>query len=500
MSPLLSNLPEENLNQENDYLDLIKKAQTIQFFFNQNFPNINKFKMLALYGEWGSGKTTLMHYLKSKLAEEYNVIIFEAWKYEKDGNLALSLIDFLLNEADPSIQEDFKELGVYATKFLVGMAKGISFSLPGISFQTSSLFEELDKEDKKEIFLKNSQFKIQKEFEALFLAFEKRISNGKKNLVFIDDLDRCEPENVLNLLSAIKLFFTLGENTVYLAGIDKDAVKKAVSTKYNDVIKSEEYLEKVFDFSFSMPKEYNLYKLLHQYIAENDTPQVEKGNHVEILKIFFESIKFTNPRHIKKVLNKYEVLGQYKFMGKSFSQINNSIPNILHNNEGSILETIFALFFIILYEYYHDSYIEIKNFDKKNRIILNSYYQLGRSDLKSMSMSTARGQTKCLYSSNLWKSNFKSLGAEINVNTTDLNLKNKIDSIKIEFLYLFTPSDVVVLPSTSISDFHDQLESSKHLLLTYFNKYINHNFHLFRCPNRTEYKFESFFEFCETWL
>lgn len=498
MCPLLSNLPELSLNQENDYLDLIKKGNTIKFFFDQNFPNINKFKMLALYGEWGSGKTTLMHYLKSKLGEEYNVIIFEAWKYEKDGNLSLSLIDFLLNNSSTAIKEDFQELGKLSTKFLTGMAKGIKFTLPGITFQTNEIFDEIAKEDGKS-FMQNSQYAIQKEFEKSFNKFEKRISGKKTNLIFIDDLDRCEPENVLNLLSAIKLFFTLGEKTVYMAGIDKDAVKKAVYTKYNDIIKSEEYLEKVFDYSFSMPKEFDLYKLLHLYFAENNTSEVGKENHVEILKGFFESIKFTNPRHIKKVLNKYEILSQFKYLGKLDNSENNSIPNILHNSVGSILESIFTLFFIILFEHEIDSYNEIKYFEKKNRNIINIYHStISRGD--KIAFSAAISQISILYKNQIWESNFKSFGLKIIQNTTNQTELTRIDNLKKELLYLFAPSDNYIIPGTTNSHFYKQFETSKHQILCNFIKYISANFNLFRCSNKTNFKFEQLFEMCETWL
>lgn len=36
---------------------------------------------IALQGEWGSGKTSLMNYLKDKLASNYHVIEINTWQY-----------------------------------------------------------------------------------------------------------------------------------------------------------------------------------------------------------------------------------------------------------------------------------------------------------------------------------------------------------------------------------------------------------------------------------
>jgi predicted KAP-like P-loop ATPase len=46
---------------------------------------------IGIYGEWGTGKTTLMKIVKDKLTDKKNipVIWFNAWKYENDKNLMI---------------------------------------------------------------------------------------------------------------------------------------------------------------------------------------------------------------------------------------------------------------------------------------------------------------------------------------------------------------------------------------------------------------------------
>jgi hypothetical protein len=178
--------------------------------------------------------------------------------------------------------------------------------------------------------------------------------------VFIDELDRCEPEHILDLLASIKLFFAYGENIIYFVAVDKEAVSKAIKTKYGDVIKAEEYLEKIFNISFNMPKDYSLKNFIKQYEFFNDDKIAEK------LERFFKAIKFTNPRHLKKVLNKYELL----IMIKKGLDKNNLIPKIIRVVEengakkrvGYLFDTVFVLYFIILYEFYYEKYLEVKRY------------------------------------------------------------------------------------------------------------------------------------------
>ena len=135
--------------------------------------------------------------------------------------------------------------------------------------------------------------------------------SNKKLIVFIDELDRCEPEHILELFSLLKTVFSAcnsdeNKNITYFVAIDKEVAIKAVRTKYKDEIKIEEYLEKIFNISFNMPKCPELKDFIKSYTFFNDDETAEK------LAKFFEAINFTNPRHLKKVLNKYTILIEFK--------------------------------------------------------------------------------------------------------------------------------------------------------------------------------------------
>lgn len=368
MSKLLHNLPVENLTEENDYLGIIEKGEIIKNFLESNTGEFSKIKMFSLYGEWGSGKSTLMKYLQKELEGTFNTYFFEAWQFEKDDNLSISLLEYLLEESNTVGEEVAKDILKYGGKILRGLGNSVQFNVPlyptgpSISVNPSKFVDEFTK-------VKDVTFyKALEKFKEDFVRWED-LKNDRKDkeysIIFIDDLDRCEPENVLNLLSALKLFFTYGRKTIFMCGIDKKAVNEAVKTKYQEVVKANEYLEKVFDISFSMPDYSDISKLVSQCfgseVVEFESEKIEWTN---FISKFFKEIGETNPRRVKKVLNKYSVLIS---LGEGYD---NQIPNIYNKeSESSVFETTLVLYIIILHEFCYEKYITLFDFKHKETLI-----------------------------------------------------------------------------------------------------------------------------------
>ncbi|MFP9114147.1 P-loop NTPase fold protein [Flavobacterium sp. RHBU_3] len=322
---LLNNLHIDNLTYENDHLGLIKKGNIISSFLKENKNQFGEIKMFALYGEWGSGKSTLMKYIEKKMGSDFNTCFFEAWKYEKDSNLILSLFEEINTKNEKG--KFFTKGRKFLVKFFTGLAKALKFELSspeikiGDFIKTGGAKIEFDSEKIVENIL-NSDLSFRealKEFQEDFIEMENellKVSKKKFNIVLIDDLDRCEPNQILNLLSAVKLFFTYGKKTVFFCGIDKKAVEEAVRTKYGEVVKSNEYLEKIFDISFTMPINNNILPLITNCFGEKkyDFGEIYKNKEdkkkLQVdyrINDFLSSLNFTNPRKVKKVLNKYMI-------------------------------------------------------------------------------------------------------------------------------------------------------------------------------------------------
>lgn len=86
-----------------------------------------------------------------------------------------------------------------------------------------------------------------------------------KLIIFVDDLDRCEPPKAADIVEAINLFLD-ADGCVFVIGMDSDSVAKSIEVKYKDLfdrIKAENagvvslgraFLEKIVQIPFTVPR------------------------------------------------------------------------------------------------------------------------------------------------------------------------------------------------------------------------------------------------------
>jgi len=369
------------LKAENDKLGYLDKVKIIKKFIETNycewgvFSNSTDDRMIALYGGRWSWKSSIMTTLCHSddenyvLKNDFKTLFFEARKYEKDNNLPLSLFHFIGRNL--SENEDERQVKLSTQNKIYAWIRWalwwLSFSVWGELSPISINFSGKDalntEKEKLNELLKQQQNDLMK-IDSLFTDIENltkwftdlidNISKWQKIVVFIDDLDRCETENVINILSTIKLFFTYAKNIVFVVWVDKEAVVKWLKNKYdNDIEKAEEYLEKIFTMSFSVYKKPIIKELIGLYRTDERI--------VEAISDMFFAIGFTTPRHIKKILNKYWIMR---------NEILKYIPNL---EEDTNLLIIF-LYLVILYEFNSDYFYDLgKNNKEFSR---NEYIEL----------------------------------------------------------------------------------------------------------------------------
>lgn len=240
---------------------------------------------VGVFGDWGSGKSSLLKMVAQRLENEKSVAVlsFNGWIFEgfEDAKTALmgTVLEGLLTRQ--SLPEKAKRLacklikrvnlmkaGLSVTKAfaafsfagpagaaltgaldLAAMSKEIAGTAKGMNEEEvlKYLKEEPDHPSRKGV----SEFR--KEFEEL-LAEIKDISTF---VVMIDDLDRCLPETIIETLEAIKLFLFVPK-TAFVLGADERLVKYAVKKRFPELPgeKSEvgrDYLEKLIQFPVRVP-------------------------------------------------------------------------------------------------------------------------------------------------------------------------------------------------------------------------------------------------------
>jgi formylglycine-generating enzyme required for sulfatase activity len=122
-------------------------------------------------------------------------------------------------------------------------------------------------------------------------------------VVFIDDLDRCTPDKVPEVLEAIKLFTTT-PRCVYVLGLDHDIVRRGIETKYKfEKTAATEYLEKIIQVPFHLPPldEGRVESFVREYYPDLHEVCPTAPD------VFSQGLE-PNPRKVKRALNIYRTL------------------------------------------------------------------------------------------------------------------------------------------------------------------------------------------------
>ena len=343
------------ITAENDLFGTYGKARAISNFIKLEANGLLKQNnLIAIYGEWGSGKSCLMKTIANKLEKDgYKTLNFDTWKYEKDENLTYSLFKFIIK--DNTITK-IKELGKQFIENAYGIfksaTKGIEINIPldinnpnnNIVIKPNDMLDEAEKKNDQIIQKIEDEKCLWEKIDAFEQDFKKISFHGKKLIVFLDDLDRCESENIITLISSIKLLLSANENIIFIIGIDKKGVTLALQNKYkNDYNKAEEYLEKIFPISFSLTNRTYSNKAI-KYFKDVIGIDMEECQQISY---FFDYIDLTNARKIKKVLRKYLII-------KKYIEVNAGIVETK-----SLGMIILILYIIILNFFYNDEYEDL---------------------------------------------------------------------------------------------------------------------------------------------
>ena len=202
--------------------------------------------VLALYGPWGSGKSTVLgyvlHYLKQAPEPERPVVVqFNPWWFAGQENLARAFLG-QLQAVLPVEHKGFKDIGEKLSEFseaLGGVAEiaggAIGIPLPGKVVQGG--LRMLGSKPKDVPGLKKT-------------LSELLLKEGKRVLVVIDDIDRLAPDEVRQLFTVIKALADFPYVT-YLLAFDREVASDAISSQTG--LPGERYLEKIIQVPFELP-------------------------------------------------------------------------------------------------------------------------------------------------------------------------------------------------------------------------------------------------------
>ncbi|MBI5452824.1 hypothetical protein HY945_05155 [Candidatus Gottesmanbacteria bacterium] len=267
------------IDPTDDCLDRDNFAKRI-FILIDNTP-IDSHLRVGILGDWGSGKTTAMNFIKHYCQEKgHPVAMFHPWQFH-------------------SREDAWKG-------FVASLDRGLAAwkNLPVGNFRRKRIIKDFSGKARK--LAEIADTKIGKAIAELILSplenllneTKKNVSRDLKNIlqdkrlyIFIDDLDRAEPEIVYDMLMLLNEIFDLNQ-CIFIIGLDTKTVSDVLKNKLG-YINSKDFLDKIINWPFElpMPSNFDWNELLAKELSQTAT---------SIIKDAINAIKDILPKNPRK--------------------------------------------------------------------------------------------------------------------------------------------------------------------------------------------------------
>ena len=244
---------------------------------------------IGVFGLWGAGKSTLLKLIDKKLENQKGIICvtINAWMFESYDDAKTAIMEALLQELREEVPAEVKKkfgklikrvnwfkLGTKAVSTLApvvasvatgnplpmllnvtGSAEEIGNTVKNAADSIQSLKDEYwkDEDDSTDESTINNIRKFREEFSDAL-----KNDNIENIVVMVDDLDRCRPERIIEILEVIKLFLAV-DRTTFIIAADENVIKYSIREKYPpmngfDVELDKEYIEKIIQLPIYIPE------------------------------------------------------------------------------------------------------------------------------------------------------------------------------------------------------------------------------------------------------
>ena len=272
---------------------------------------------IALQGEWGSGKTSLMNLLRYNLCDVDNAPYFpiwiNTWQYslmKTPSQAIMSILEGIINQIgalNPNEQKwkeskrviggIFKKMAVVGTKVVAGTV-GVDKDIVDDVFESGSSAT-------------SDIVQLKQEIAKLIEDALAKDSSKQGFTFYIDDLDRIDPPVAVEILELLKNIFDL-ERCVFILAIDYDVVIKGLKPKFGELTDANErefrsFFDKIIQLPFSMPvASYNVDTFLVDALGKIEFFTQSELADTELAEKLSEITRYsvgTNPRSLKRLTN-----------------------------------------------------------------------------------------------------------------------------------------------------------------------------------------------------
>jgi hypothetical protein len=334
---------EPNPRGNEDTLDIYRHASALTEFIKKTTTPMT----IGIQGEWGSGKTSLLNSIYYSLEQEgiYKQIWINSWEHSlltTPEESLLKIINEIIHEmlsSDDKMdrQENIKKIAsnVFRGALRVG-ATVIGGSKAG------DVTEELLGANV------NSIKELREQLVLLANEIKNRPTNPhEKIIIYVDDLDRIEPKDAVQVLELLKNIFSI-PNCVFVLAIDYQVVVKGLEHKFGKRTEENEwefraFFDKIIQLPFMMPMgQYNIGKYVSDLLKQIGFIDSDDQFDQEIQKIISHTIG-GNPRSLKRLVNSLALIDIFSKIESDIVEKESSEENDMDDIKDILLFSLVCL-------------------------------------------------------------------------------------------------------------------------------------------------------------
>lgn len=278
---------------------------------------------IALQGEWGSGKTSLMNRLERALCSESGSFVgieINTWEYSMLSSPEMTvfrIMERLIHSLAGNNEKAKRDWALFAKKagntIFRGIREGVK-GIPGVgvAVEAVNVPTKIFKEESEDAQITLSDLK-----KSLEEAVSQTLSGGKKGvIVFVDDLDRLNPPVAVEILELLKNIFSL-KDCIFVLAIDYEVVVKGLEPKFGKLTDKNErefrsFFDKIIQVPFSLPvSSYRPMNFVLDSLANISYITGAEKIDSRLTTPFREIVECSvgkNPRSIKRLINTLSLL------------------------------------------------------------------------------------------------------------------------------------------------------------------------------------------------
>ncbi|MEV6445103.1 P-loop NTPase fold protein [Amycolatopsis sp. NPDC051716] len=256
---------------------------------------------VGLLGDWGSGKSSLMRITRQELLKirdgeelpsRYVCVEFSPWQYEDYDDVKVALMTTVLDAVGQRVAPDEQEQVSRLRRFAQGLGRwgrrSGRVAVAGAQTAAPLVIQAMDPSidpqvvDVTKVVVNAAASEANKlledpktkqatsgndtaeaiadagRFRAEFAKVVATLEDVDAVVVFIDDLDRCLPETVVDTFEAIRLFLNTPK-TAYVLAANQAVVESAIDSRYPQLRRPDgagigaDYLEKMLQLKVAIP-------------------------------------------------------------------------------------------------------------------------------------------------------------------------------------------------------------------------------------------------------